>query len=122
MRGFSPNPYQVLGIAPDATQQEVKQAYRRLAMKFHPDHNPEKPEAEERFKQIQQAYGILTGRKKPGRNSPAGFYRRRHPSTIFTNEHPFFSFYWVMMTHGDRIVKNMKSNHQDLEEREDDVR
>lgn len=108
MRGFSPDPYQALGIAPDATQREVKQAYRRLAMKFHPDHNPETPEAEERFKQIQQAYEILTGRKKPGRSLPAGFYRRRHPPAFFANQHPFFNFYRVVKNHFDRIHNNRK--------------
>lgn|GEM_PF-1191242 len=122
MRGFIPDPYEVLGIARDATQREVKQACHRLAMNFHPDHNPEKPEAEERFKQIQQAYDILTGRKKPGRRSPAAFYRRRHPPTFFANQHTFFSFYQVMRIHGDRIVRNMKSNHQDSEKRDDDER
>ena len=112
MRGFSPDPYQVLGIAPDATQREVKQAHRLLVMKYHPDHNPDKPEAEERFKQIQWAYECLTGRKKPGRISPAVFYRGQYPPSFFKNEHPFFSFYWAMKTYGDRIMKNRKSFRQ----------
>lgn len=111
MQGFNPNPYEVLGIARDATQREVKQAYRSLAMKFHPDHNPEKPEAEARFKQIQQAYEALTGRKNPDKVSPAAYYQGNCPPSYFQDEHPFFSFYWAMKTCGDRILKNRKSDH-----------
>ena len=64
MHVFSHDSNEVLGISRDATQREVKQAYRRLAMKFHPDRNPEKHEAEARFRQIQLAYKTLTGRNK----------------------------------------------------------
>jgi len=110
MHDFSSDPYEVLGIRRDAIQREVKQAYRQLALKFHPDHNPDKPEAEERFKQIQWAYECLTGRKKPGRGSPADFHRRQYPPSFFKNRHPFFSFYWAMRTHGDRIRKNRKES------------
>jgi len=55
MQGLSHYSCEILGIARDATQRQVKQAYRGLAMKFHPDRNPGRPEAAERFKQIQQA-------------------------------------------------------------------
>ena len=110
MRGYIPDSYRVLGIKRDATQREVKQAYRSLAKKFHPDHNPGRPEAAERFKQIQQAYETLSGRRKHGRLSQTDFYLRNHPSSFFQNEHPFFGFYWAMRAHGDRIMKNMKSN------------
>lgn len=91
MRGLIPDPYEVLGITRDATQREVKQAYRKLAMKFHPDRHPEKPEAATRFKQIQQAYETLTGRSKQGRNWTAVFYHRNYPSPFSVDEHPFVS-------------------------------
>jgi DnaJ-class molecular chaperone len=119
VHGFNPDPYEVLGIAPDATQREVKQAYRGLAMQFHPDRNPGRPDAAERFKQIQQAYETLTGRSKRNRISPGNFYHGSHPPPFFTNEHPFFSFYWAMRNHGDRIMKNMKSNHQGHKDKKD---
>ena len=109
MRGFNPDPYQVLGIAPDATQREVKQAYRGLAMRFHPDHNPGKPEVAERFKQIQQAYETLTGRRKDSRISATNFYDRGSPPSFFKNEPPFFSFYRLMKAYGDQLQKS-KSN------------
>lgn len=105
MHDFSSNPYEVLGIRRDATQREVKQAYRKLAMNFHPDHNPEKPEAEARFKQIQQAYETLSNRRKQGQLSPAAFYQRNYPPSFFKNEHPFLSFYWAMKTYGARMKK-----------------
>jgi DnaJ-class molecular chaperone len=49
------DPYSVLGISPDASEEDVKSAYRKLAMKYHPDRNPGDKEAEERFKDISAA-------------------------------------------------------------------
>lgn len=51
--------YEVLGIPRSAAGDEVKRAYRRLAMRYHPDRNPEDPDAEERFKEASEAYEIL---------------------------------------------------------------
>ena len=51
--------YEVLGVGRDASQDEVKKAYRRLALKFHPDRNPGDKEAEERFKEASEAYQVL---------------------------------------------------------------
>jgi molecular chaperone DnaJ len=52
--------YEVLGVQRGATEQELKQAYRRLALKYHPDKNPNDKEAEERFKEIAEAYQVLS--------------------------------------------------------------
>ena len=52
--------YEVLGIARDASGDEVKRAYRRLAIKWHPDQNPDNPEAEVRFKQCAEAFEVLS--------------------------------------------------------------
>jgi len=52
--------YETLGIDRSASDKEVKQAYRRLAMKYHPDRNENSKEAESRFKEIQEAYNILS--------------------------------------------------------------
>lgn len=53
------NPYEVLGVAPDADDDEIKRAYRRLALQDHPDRNPGDAAAEERFKRATEAYSVL---------------------------------------------------------------
>ncbi|HJQ94619.1 MAG TPA: DnaJ domain-containing protein, partial [Acidimicrobiia bacterium] len=52
--------YQILGVPGSATPEEIKRAYRKLAQKFHPDANPGDSAAEEKFKQISEAYGVLS--------------------------------------------------------------
>jgi molecular chaperone DnaJ len=56
--------YKVLDVARTATEAEIKKAYRRLAMKFHPDRNPNDAEAEEKFKECKEAYEVLTDAQK----------------------------------------------------------
>ncbi len=52
--------YEVLGVSSDASADEIKRAYRKLAQKYHPDANPDDPKAEERFKDISEAYATLS--------------------------------------------------------------
>ena len=51
--------YSVLGINKSATADEIKKAFRKLAVKYHPDRNPDNKEAEEKFKEISEAYEVL---------------------------------------------------------------
>jgi molecular chaperone DnaJ len=56
--------YEVLGVNKDASDEDIKKAYRKLAMKWHPDRNPDNPKAEERFKEAKEAYEILADAQK----------------------------------------------------------
>src|SRR5215472_8238437 len=80
-------PYEVLGVKPDASADEIRKTYRMLAKQFHPDINPGKPEAEARFKEISAAYDLLSDPEKRARydrgeidetgteRPPRGYYR-----------------------------------------------
>jgi molecular chaperone DnaJ len=56
--------YEVLGVNRDASEEEIKKAFKKLAMKFHPDRNPDNPKAEESFKEAKEAYEILSDDQK----------------------------------------------------------
>ncbi|EJD49738.1 DnaJ-domain-containing protein [Auricularia subglabra TFB-10046 SS5] len=55
----TPNPYELLGIEPDATEQQIKTAYRQRSLKVHPDRHPDNPEAAAKFHELNQAYNLL---------------------------------------------------------------
>ena len=56
--------YEVLGVGKDASADDIKKAYRRMAMKYHPDRNPGDKVAEEKFKEIGEAYAVLSDDQK----------------------------------------------------------
>ena len=64
--------YEVLGVGRDATADELKKAYRKLAIKYHPDKNPGDKTAEEKFKEAAEAYDVLSDAEKRARYDKYG--------------------------------------------------
>jgi curved DNA-binding protein len=78
--------YSVLGIGRDASDDEIKKAYRKKAMQYHPDRNKENPQAEEKFKEVSEAYAVLRDKKKRSQYDQFGsekFHQRFSQEDIF---------------------------------------
>ena len=65
--------YEVLGVGKQATEDEIKKAYRKIAIKYHPDRNPGNKEAEEKFKEAAEAYSVLSDKQKRQQYDQFGF-------------------------------------------------
>ena len=65
--------YEVLGVDKNASANDIKKAYRKLAIQYHPDKNPSDKEAEEKFKEAAEAYGVLSDPDKKARYDQFGF-------------------------------------------------
>jgi curved DNA-binding protein len=80
--------YQTLGVAKNASDAEIKKAYRKLAMKHHPDHSKGDSRSEEMFKKISEAYAVLSDKEKRQQYDTfgsAGFHQRYSQEDIFRN-------------------------------------
>ena len=98
--------YKLLGVGKDASSAEIKKAYRKLAMKYHPDKNKGNKEAEEKFKQISEAYAVLSDaekRKNYDMFGSEGFHQRFSQEDIFRN----FSFQDVGGSLGEDLLSRL---------------
>ncbi|RPH52796.1 MAG: J domain-containing protein [Desulfobacteraceae bacterium] len=78
--------YKLLGVSKNASEDEIKKAYRKLAMKYHPDHAKDDKSAEEKFKKISEAYAVLSDkekRKQYDEFGSAGFHQKYSQEDIF---------------------------------------
>ena len=89
------NPYEVLGVARDATDADIKKAYHKLVMKYHPDRNPDNKDAEEKFKEVNNAFDILKDPQKRAaydRFGDAAFAAGNTSGAGFGGGNPFDAF------------------------------
>ncbi len=86
------NYYDILGVSEKAGAEEIKKVYRKLAQKYHPDRNPDKPDAEARFKEVQEAYDVLSDAQK----------RKQYDRM---RKNPFGPFGGFTATNGDRFYQ-----------------
>lgn len=94
------DPYKVLGISPNATDEEIKTQYRKLSRMYHPDANVGKPnqaELEEKFKEVQQAYNIIMDQRQGKKNQSSysygqgyGFYGNQQSQSGNTDDDNYF--------------------------------
>jgi hypothetical protein len=109
MENFSRDFYETLDLPRDATEKQIKKAYRRLVMRFHPDRNPGNPEAEKQFRQVQAAYEVAINGKGPQGISPVSFTERSGTMHCATSNHPFYSFFSAV-----RAYYSKRTNRRDL--------
>jgi len=122
------NPYEVLGVAKTATADEIKKAYRKLARENHPDRNPGDAAAEERFKEAQDAYDLLSDAEKrerydrfgaagPGGFGPGGFQDVRFENVDLGDLSDLFGGVGSFFGRGARQARPRAQRGADLESR-----
>lgn len=97
--------YKALGIQSGADEQTIKKAYRDLVKRYHPDVNPDDPEAEARFKKIQWAYDLLKDVRKTNSIDDRWRGNMNGGFTMSEDIHPFMGFYEALKRSG-RLKNN----------------
>jgi len=96
------DPYEVLGVARNSGADEIKSAYRRLARRYHPDVNPNDPESEEHFKEIGEAYSILSDPEKKDKFDRFGTTDGQSPGDMFGGFSDLFDVFFGAQQQGGR--------------------
>lgn len=117
------DPYKVLGVAPGASEEEVTQAYRRLAKKYHPDLNPGDKTAEEKMRQVNAAYDQIKTQKTGGTNyqrADGSYGPQQRPGSqgqngrqTYQGEDPFGGFDFGGFDFGDLFGGGQRSYNDD---------
>lgn len=117
--------YQILGVREDVTEEELKNTYRKLAKKYHPDSHPDDKECERRFQEISEAYNILSNekkrrkydeeRKKAKKNNTAGTKEKRESASggagvDFANIHRSFEQFFGFNPNTHEVTREEKLN------------
>ncbi len=103
--------YEVLGVNKNATEDELKRAYRKLAMKYHPDHNPGDAEAEQKFKEAAEAYDVLRDPEKRARYDRFGFAGVQGGGGGFNGAEDIFSHFGDIFGDLFGFSSNMSGSH-----------
>lgn len=109
------NPYEVLGVSPGASDDDIKKAYRNLSRRYHPDaniNNPNREQAEERFKEVQQAYDQIMKEKQQGYSydSFGGGYGQGQAGGYYGNFGGFGGFRGFSGTYGGDAGRQTRSS------------
>jgi DnaJ-class molecular chaperone len=113
------DPYEILGLAGNASQREIKKRYRLLSKQFHPDLNQNDPEAEAMFKEIQSAYEALSGKQshKEGIDGSAAPGTKNSFDPADWSGKPFGGFFSAMSAYAKRSRSQKSRKNAGVTER-----